>query len=487
MRWSVALILDWRFWTVSALGLGTPLAAFLVLLAVPAWDREWGTNAFHFWAVSGTALGAAVFCAFLIGGSRSLRESRALFLGLAFLSIAAIFAVHGMGTPGHIHAQPHAELRVSSWLSVFVGAFFVACSAVTLPEKAEHWFERYGSAVFAVIALGLGAYIGFSMATPGWMGFIPAEDRTLQLAVSSATFTMLGFAAWRYFQAFLFARLPSQWAMVLALVLLIEVQAALTWGRFDHYSWWEYHFLYGGAFLVLYCGWFLEARRAGSLSVFAESLAMRDAVAQLNRGYAQPIADLVDAIELKDLYTLGHVRRVAAYALIIGREFRLPAADLHDLALAAQMHDVGKIGTPDRILTKPGPLTAEEFAVIREHVEKGHEIARKVPALRAVSSAIRHHHEKFDGSGYPDGLSGDDIPLLARIVSVADAYDAMTSGRVYQAAQLHQDAIEELRRCSGNHFDPACVQAFISGLTRASSAGDIELPGAALRPREVAA
>jgi putative two-component system response regulator len=125
------------------------------------------------------------------------------------------------------------------------------------------------------------------------------------------------------------------------------------------------------------------------------------------------------------------------------------------------MHDVGKIGVPDRILTKPGSLTEEEFAIIREHVDRGYEIAANVLALSSVTDAIRYHHERFDGSGYPTGLAGESIPLHARIVAVADAFDAMTSGRSYQPAVSMDEAKLELLRCAGSHFDPRCVEAFM--------------------------
>jgi HD-GYP domain-containing protein (c-di-GMP phosphodiesterase class II) len=133
---------------------------------------------------------------------------------------------------------------------------------------------------------------------------------------------------------------------------------------------------------------------------------------------------------------------------------------MRNVALAAQMHDVGKLGVPDRILTKRDRLTPAEFDVIREHSGRGHEIAMRVAALRPAALGILHHHEKMDGSGYPDGLRGQDIPLEARIVAVADAFDAMTSGRVYQPAVDFKRAFDELTKCAGSHFDPACVKAF---------------------------
>ena len=136
------------------------------------------------------------------------------------------------------------------------------------------------------------------------------------------------------------------------------------------------------------------------------------------------------------------------------------------------MHDVGKIGVPDRILTKPSRLTPEEFEVIKEHATRGFEIANSVKALKPAAEAIYLHHEKVDGTGYPLGLAGDKIPLHARIVSVADAYDAMTSGRVYQPAVSHEEAIEELRHSSGTHFDPEVVEMFAQVMARLKATGE---------------
>ncbi len=283
--------------------------------------------------------------------------------------------------------------------------------------------------------------------------------------------SLLLFAAYRYLQAFLFARQPSQWAMVCVVVLLVEVQASMTFGRYWHYSWWLYHGLYASAFVMLFGAWAMEVRRAGNIRVIADALAMRDAVTQLNHGHAQPIAELVDAIEWKDLYTLGHVRRVASFAVMIGKEMGLSTLELRRLALGAQMHDVGKIGVPDRILTKPSKLTDEEFAVIQQHATRGYDIARSVKALEPAAEAIYLHHERVDGSGYPLGLAGENIPLHARIVSVADAYDAMTSGRVYQPAVSHEDAVKELHRSSGTHFDSHVVAVFTQVMARLKTSG----------------
>ena len=195
---------------------------------------------------------------------------------------------------------------------------------------------------------------------------------------------------------------------------------------------------------------------------------MRDALAQLNRGRDAQLLELVDAIEAKDTATLGHVGRVSRYSLNIGRRIGLSPSELRKLAIAAQMHDVGKIGVPGSILRKPGALTDDEFDQVKRHARAGHEIALRVDVLRPLAAVIRAHHERLDGRGYPDGLVGDSIPLLARVIAVADTYDAMTSARPYRSPLSHSAAEDELRRVAGSELDARCVAALLASFDERS-------------------
>src|SRR5436190_15109110 len=204
------MTLSTRWWAFWGLLLAAPMLFFAALLASPGKDALWVQPNFHFWVVSGTALAAFAACAAVVAMTESLRETRLLFLGLAFMSIAAVFAVHGLDTPGHIHDELNPELAVSSWLSIFLAAVFISASVVDLPESAEHWLKEHGTLVFGGVTLLLGAYIGLSQAMPGWLGWLPIDNRNLQLASTAVTLGLLAFCAWRYIQAFMFARLISQ-------------------------------------------------------------------------------------------------------------------------------------------------------------------------------------------------------------------------------------------------------------------------------------
>jgi HD-GYP domain-containing protein (c-di-GMP phosphodiesterase class II) len=447
-----------------------PLAAFGLLKAVPAWDPFLPNNELHFWVVSGTALAATFACVVVVASARTLRETRLLFLTLAFMSIGGTFSVHGLMTPGHLAHGFYSSLPVSAWLSVVFGSIFVALSAFEMPARVEAGLRRGGVVIFGWAVVLVGAYVTLSFAYEGWLDWVPSDERSVQYVLAALAFVLYAFAAHRYGQAYAFARLPSQGATAGALVLLCQVPPIILWGETLYLSWWIYHVVYAAAITVLFAGWAVEARRAGSLKVIAEALSMRDALAQLDRGHDAHLLELVDAVEAKDVATLGHVRRVSSYALAIGKKLGLPAAELRSLALAGEMHDVGKIGVPDAILTKPGPLTADEYTEMRKHTGRGFDIARRVDTLRGIAPVIRAHHERYDGSGYPDGLEGDAIPLMARIIAVADAYDAMTSVRPYRAALTHAEAVAELRRVRGIEFDPRCVDAFLASFQESRSA-----------------
>jgi putative nucleotidyltransferase with HDIG domain len=173
------------------------------------------------------------------------------------------------------------------------------------------------------------------------------------------------------------------------------------------------------------------------------------------------IEKLAQAVELRDTYTGEHSRRVTRFAVLLGPQLRLSAEDVELLRIGTPLHDVGKIGIEDAILRKPGPLTPAEFEVMKTHVTKGAEIIEKVPDLAAAVPIVRSHHERWDGGGYPDGLQGEDVPRLARIVAVANAFDAMAFDTPYRRGQAAEIAFAEIERQRGRQFDPEVVTAFL--------------------------
>lgn len=164
------------------------------------------------------------------------------------------------------------------------------------------------------------------------------------------------------------------------------------------------------------------------------------------------------ALDAKNPYTCGHSERVAELSLKIAKQMNFTKKEQLRIHIGAHLHDIGKIGIPDAILNKIGKLTGEEFAVMKNHTCIGAEIVGKISVLDSIIDIVRHHHERIDGNGYPDGLRGNEISIGARIVSIADAFDAMTSARAYRTALRTDEAVKELIRCSGTQFDSCIVQ-----------------------------
>lgn len=224
------------------------------------------------------------------------------------------------------------------------------------------------------------------------------------------------------------------------------------------------------AFLGLLLGvLYLQVHAAAVLFVLVPLLVARRAFAAAVRAqlaYEKTIESLVAAIEAKDRYTRDHAGRVARLTELVAFEHGVRGEQLRTFRLAALMHDVGKLGVPTAVLAKPGKLTPDEYTAMKDHPIRGHEIVAEIDLLQDALAGIRHHHERMDGSGYPDGLAGDQIPPVARIIMVCDAFDSMTSTRAYRKPMTMGEALGELRRCAGSQFDPAAVDALEAALAK---------------------
>jgi len=190
-------------------------------------------------------------------------------------------------------------------------------------------------------------------------------------------------------------------------------------------------------------------------------------------GYRSTIRALAAAVDAKDPYTSGHSQRVMEYALLGGSSLLLPRDTLEVLECAAILHDIGKIGIADSILLKPGPLTPEELIVMRQHPLIGANIMKDIPFLEEARKLVLHHHERYDGTGYPDGLKGTETPVGAYLIAIADAFDTMTTDRSYRAALSTEHALEQLHRYSGTQFSPLAVDAFISRFSVTSKSSQV--------------
>lgn len=205
------------------------------------------------------------------------------------------------------------------------------------------------------------------------------------------------------------------------------------------------------------------------LGMAAQVEAMRAENKKISEQAARTILKALDA---KDHYTFGHSMRVAYFSLVTGAEAGLSSEEMYELELSAIFHDIGKIGTPDAVLNKPSRLSEEEFQIMKQHPVQSWEILQDYPQFEKIAFNARSHHERYDGKGYPQGLKGDEIPVAARIILIADTFDAMTSTRPYRKGLPYEVAFDELIQFSGTQFDPQLVQLFIEGMRKEALKGE---------------
>ena len=246
--------------------------------------------------------------------------------------------------------------------------------------------------------------------------------------------------------------------------------------------WWTVGLVFGSLYaaLALLVRGASKRMRSQTDALEARSAELQESYALLEQSSLDTIKTLNATVEARDPYTAGHSHRVRAISLLLGRELGLSPERLELLGAAALFHDVGKIGVPDAILTKPAALTREEFEIVKQHATRGADIVAHISALKGAVPTIRHHHERWDGLGYPAGLAGDAIPLEASIVGMADAWDAMTTVRPYAGALPVATALAQLRDGRGTQFRPEVVDAFLAVAEQTMIAHVTRLP--ALRP-----
>ncbi len=505
--------------------LALPLGCLAWLLLHPAHDRLYMIPMEHFYVVSATALAALCLALLVSVASLQTRNPRTFFVATGFLAIAGIFSVHGLTTPGDqtLVKEFHNVILISARLSLLAGGICFWLSTVSLPQRVEAALSRhYGRWLLAAV-IAIGAYIGINLAHPALFDAVPMGNAPAQPAMSHtsssgsgtygigllagygpsapasdtpsrdngwqtiagrvisygmAIIAALGFAiaAWRDARVYALSRLPATGTLAIGMVLLAESQISMTLGHTWHLSWWLYHGLMLVGFLVPIGGLGIAYARGSSLREIVDGFFLRDTVSWIERSLPDALNALIAAIEAKDPSLRGHHWRVYHLATAIATELGLPEVKLRATGYGALLHDVGKIAIPDAVLQKAGRLADEEYAVLREHPIHGERIALHAPSLRQAAPAIRWHHERLDGSGYPDGLRGEQIPLEARIVAVADVWDALTSDRVYRQAMTPAAAREILQREAGTKLDVQCVAALFATLEREAGGSPARIP-----------
>jgi HD-GYP domain-containing protein (c-di-GMP phosphodiesterase class II) len=436
-----------------------PLALYLLLRAVPHYDHHWHLVNLHFY-VGSTVLILAALVSVVIGliGTR-LRNVQIVFASLAFLSLAAVFGMHALSTPGFI-LEENRIVGVTVQLSVTLTALWLFASSLPSNSPFIKGLSRLHTflvPLWTTLLLGTGILV---FTNPELASFLPVDANPFKFALGFISLELFVLVAWRYWQSYSYTRAPLQLAVVYSAGWLMVSQIIILTSNLWDASWWLYHVLFVMATLSVVVGLLAQYGRK-SLMTSLLGLSNATPIERLEAALSPGVKALIEKTEDHDSYTAGHNQRVAVYAVQLGEKMGLSAAQLRVLAQAGAVHDLGKLHIPTEILNKPDKLTPEERLVIEEHPVTGWEFAKRLGFMPAELEIIRHHHERFDGTGYPDKLGGETIPLQARIMAVADVYDALTSERAYRKPWSKERANRLLLEEAGQQFDPACVEAWL--------------------------
>ena len=453
--------------TVPLLALGGALAAF-PLAALHFFSREkvqFGGDV-HFTGVGLTALVAAVAAvALTIAGARR-RDARTVLVGTAFSAMAALLALHGIATPGMLFG-PNGVVSFTGGATLPVGGAVLALSALPAlrrPVGVKPLLVLQGVLLVAIAVLGV---VGLLM--PSTVPAVPEPKSAaaiMLLAVGLTFYALLGVRALR---TFLLTRRRADLLVVVGIVwLAAALPPAMTLQYFE-LGWWLGHWFELIGIAIVGVPVALDLHRGAQSRPLAGDLSGAELVADEEAYLGAHVRALTVSLAEKDEYTECHTRRVALRAVQVGEELGLSPIRLRALATGALVHDIGKLSVPDAVLKKPGPLSDEEFALIKRHPESGDRLLEDLGFGNDVRQLVRDHHERLDGSGYPYGTAGSELSLDVRILAVCDVYDALISNRVYRRAWSHERAIALLREETGSAFDAKCVAALERVLARERS------------------
>ena len=448
---------------VVLLALLAPPGSLMLLHTVPALDLLLHSASAHLAVVSAISACALLVAAAAAAAAGRSHDGGLVLLAFGCLTVGFLMLGHGLLTPGIAGRPPN--LWVGRLPVVAIAAFAACLWAAAWPERPPAtWAGRHPRATLAAGGAALALTMGLILLWPtsGPAGRpLPGEAGLRPVVVLVAVLALVAVGA-VHWQRWRLGLDTMQLALVVACLLAAGALLSLQLGTPWRLSWWDYHAFLLAGFAAAVHAILTGYRRTRTLHQVLDGVFTNDPMVHISRGYSETLRALIGAVEARDAHTHGHSARVAELSVHIGLRLGLRPAALRALAEGAYLHDVGKVGIPDHILNKPGPLTDEERTWIQQHPIVGYDIVGRAPSLRDALSVIRQHHERYDGFGYPDGLAGEQISLAARIVAVADVWDALTSDRAYRPAWPADRALAHLEAGRGAHFDPRCLDAFLA-------------------------
>lgn len=436
------------------------LVVYMALLPYPAASDMSNMLEPHFYAVSIIAgIAALIAIAMGISGTR-LRNQQVVFMALSFLSLTMLFGLHGLSTPG-ILLKKNRIVGVSAQLSFTVMSLWLFISTLPSDNRLVKFLFRFGSYLIPGMTLLLGLFASISLIYPEIGETMPVDRAPVKWFFGTLTILLTMTASFRFWKSYRYSRFPLQIALAHTAGLMAIAQIILSTSDPWSSSWWWYHGILLLIVILPVIGLLKQYQQGDSLVSSAKGIFSIDPAERLEAGISPSVRTLVERAEMMDEYMAGHSRRVALAALRLGSALKISPEQLRALAQGAILHDIGKLDVSGDLLNIPGELTSEQRVEIEKHTENGYEMCKQLGFMDEELNIIHYHHERIDGSGYPEGRKGDEIPTLARVLAVVDVYDALTSDRAYRSAWTQEEAIKHLLENRGTMFDTSCVNTWV--------------------------
>jgi HD-GYP domain-containing protein (c-di-GMP phosphodiesterase class II) len=426
---------------------GIPARDHLMIMAIGAW------------------IAATASIGLLVAGART-NDARSVMAGGAFAAMTLLLALHGLATPDVLFA-PNGVVALAGGLALPVGGALLTLAAMPAFNRARN--VRTLALGYAVL-LGLITAVGaFFLADPAALPRLPQPGDPMAVVLLGIGAVFFAIVAWRASRTFALTRRLSDLSITVGVVWMGVALFPQLLAPTGGVLFWIGHLLEFAGVAAVGLPMMVDAYRGRPSHAAIGDLSAVDLVSDEKAFLGPRVRVLMARLELKDVSTEQHTRRVAEWAVLIGEELGMAPGRLRELALARLLHDIGKLTVPSAILTKPGPLDDEEMAVVQLHAQWGDELLAELGYPEHVRRVVRGHHERLDGSGYPDALSGEQLDLPTRILAVADVYDALVSDRVYRPAWEPQRALALLQEGAGVEFDARCVAALERRLEQKTS------------------
>lgn len=456
-----------------------PLLILIPLRLVPPLDLEFFALTVHLILMTAIAICSLVVAAVVARACITVRQPKLVLMAAACVSVGLLLLGHGLTTPNTFGQPENLWGGRLSYLALTSFSLLLGIASVFGSRPALQPLGRHAGPVLLGVTVPLVILVTAVSVDPTILRgttSLPHES-TLESVATFGSTAILVPVAWSYWRRFRLSLDIVHASLAIAAATTAVAFISRHFGEPWRLSWWDYHACLLAGFAAVAYAVISRRRSATTAAAVLEHAFEDDPMALIATNYPEALRMLVDAIEDKDAYTSGHSARTAALAVAIGVRMGLDADRLRALAQGAYLHDIGKLGIPNEILNKPGRLDESERRIINTHPEIGCDIASAHQVLEPCLPIIRHHHERMDGMGYPDGLRGRQIPLLARITAVADVWDALITDRAYRPGWEPQRALDHIVEGAGTHLDPRAVAVLLdiaaeSGITPSNTPTD---------------